>query len=245
MEIPSLFGIDSADILDAKLREHVNSITIPVGIEATISKQRVLEAYGAWRNDLKRSSEHSFQKQDTIPDHFKCAAHLTYWMRRCSPIISLRTSLQFSGEVRQEEMRGNRSLEPTSMYSMLGMIEMESEFVMDANSLGELQSLKDDVLLKSLPLQLSELVPITKKEILDHRRRLFAYSNEYIAFDYGFRLCKTYELLRTNRHDTGFSPNVDYVDTICYFLKFKNVSPHAIFLIFKSLLLDRFDAEAM
>lgn len=68
---------------------------------------------------------------------------------------------------------------------------------------------------------------------------LFKYGNEYLAFDVGYRLCRYYETERNDGplgdKDRLLTP--DYILTISHFLKTKNVSPHAMFLILKSLFL--------
>ncbi|HEY7245363.1 MAG TPA: hypothetical protein VH678_15950 [Xanthobacteraceae bacterium] len=71
------------------------------------------------------------------------------------------------------------------------------------------------------------------------RELLFGYCNEYLAFDLGFQFCRFYEVAKK-----GGSPRAeslilsdDYLKTTCHFLKYKNVSPHALFLIYKSLFL--------
>lgn len=69
------------------------------------------------------------------------------------------------------------------------------------------------------------------------RYLLFEHGMEYLAFDWAFQICRFYEKTRSD-----LSPkkgNVvlshDYVQTICHFMKRKNVSPHALSLILLSL----------
>ncbi len=68
---------------------------------------------------------------------------------------------------------------------------------------------------------------------------LFKYGMEYFAFDLPFNICRFHEIAQPGSSDWAEEIDLppDYVTTICHFLKTKNVSPHAIFLIFKSLLL--------
>lgn len=71
------------------------------------------------------------------------------------------------------------------------------------------------------------------------RDLLFGYCNEYVAFDLGFQLCRYYEMAKkggSQRASSIVLPE-DYLRTACHFLKYKNVSPHALFLIYKSLFL--------
>lgn len=69
------------------------------------------------------------------------------------------------------------------------------------------------------------------------RDLLFAYLNEYLAFDLGFQFCKIHDLGRPGSRAKELVLNEDYIRTMCHFLKYKNVSPHALFLIYKSLFL--------
>lgn len=69
------------------------------------------------------------------------------------------------------------------------------------------------------------------------RNLLFAYLNEYLAFDLGFQFCKIHDLNRAGSRAGTLVLNEDYIRTMCHFLKYKNVSPHALFLIYKSLFL--------
>lgn len=75
----------------------------------------------------------------------------------------------------------------------------------------------------------------------DLRDLLLKYGNEYLAFDLGFRLSKYFECGRLGinpKENQGVFPiTEDYIVTISHFLKAKNVSPHALFLIYKALFL--------
>lgn len=91
----------------------------------------------------------------------------------------------------------------------------------------------------------------------DVRDLIFRYGNEFAAFDVGYRLCRFFEAKRddvtamllmtgpTSEEQqkalsaiTQFVLEEDYVKTICHFLKEKNVSPHALYLIYRSLFMD-------
>ena len=71
------------------------------------------------------------------------------------------------------------------------------------------------------------------------RELLNLYGIEYLAFDFAFQICLFYERTKPDRSpradDLVLSEN--YIHSMCHFLKCKNVSPHAIFLIFKSIFL--------
>ena len=71
------------------------------------------------------------------------------------------------------------------------------------------------------------------------RELLRKYGGEYLSFDFGLQICQFYELERIDRATSGKEPAItmDYLNDICHMFKFKNVSPHAIHLIFKSLFL--------
>jgi hypothetical protein len=72
------------------------------------------------------------------------------------------------------------------------------------------------------------------------REFLARYGTEFIAFDMGFQICLYYELekldnaLRTPPRLSG-----DYLTDLCHMLKFKHVSPHSLYLVYKSILLPR------
>lgn len=71
------------------------------------------------------------------------------------------------------------------------------------------------------------------------RDLLFGYCNEYLAFDLGFQFCRYYEINKAGGSTRAncLILDEDYLRTTCHFLKYKNVSPHALFLIYKSLFL--------
>lgn len=85
--------------------------------------------------------------------------------------------------------------------------------------------------------------PMTKKEKA-LRNLAAAYANEYIAFEFCFQVCKYYETKKEIKPDSKLKPSPrastlylspEYYQTVCHFLKYKNVSPHALHLIYKSL----------
>ena len=57
---------------------------------------------------------------------------------------------------------------------------------------------------------------------------LFGYVNEFMAFNIGLAICEYY---------TGKKAiyKKDYIKMICHMMRYKNVSPHAIILIYKSI----------
>ncbi|SDO49114.1 hypothetical protein [Afipia sp. GAS231] len=82
----------------------------------------------------------------------------------------------------------------------------------------------------------SEMPMLPKERAL--RELLTGYVNEYLAFDFGYQICKYYE----TKNKSNPSPRApilalspDYYQMTSHFMKFKNVSPHAMHLIYKSL----------
>jgi hypothetical protein len=69
------------------------------------------------------------------------------------------------------------------------------------------------------------------------RDLLFGYCNEYLAFDLGYQFCRYYEIGKRggSARAEALVLDEDYIRTTCHFLKYKNVSPHALYLIYKSL----------
>lgn len=141
----------------------------------------MIEAHGAWVNDLTRVGSYEPQLKDGL-DHFKQCGHLAFWLRRLGPII-------------------------------------------DA----------DDT---TLNLGDAEGYPLSDDEKA-FRKLLLGYRNEYLAFDYAFQICLYYEIGQEggSARASNLHLSREYYQTICQFMKFKNVSPHAMHLILKSLFL--------
>lgn len=82
----------------------------------------------------------------------------------------------------------------------------------------------------------AEGYPLSNDEIA-FRKLLLGYANEYLAFDYGYQICKYYEVGK--KGGSAFAENLvlsrEFYQTTCQFLKYKNVSPHGVHLIFKSI----------
>jgi len=82
------------------------------------------------------------------------------------------------------------------------------------------------------------------------RDMLLQYGNEYAAFDIGFRICRYFEAKRIERSPDrsegaavpqdirNMNPSLSYLHDVAHFLKEKNVSPHALYLIYRSLFLE-------
>ena len=68
------------------------------------------------------------------------------------------------------------------------------------------------------------------------RNFLLDYHQVYLSFDMGFCLCDFFESYQEeNPSKEEKILSWEYLKTVCYFLKYKNVSPHALILIYKSL----------
>lgn len=48
------------------------------------NRAKAQDAYFQWMQDLERIAH--VEEKVSRPDHLKCAAHLIFWLRRCSPI---------------------------------------------------------------------------------------------------------------------------------------------------------------
>lgn len=140
---------------------------------------RVVEAHGAWKEDLTRVGDREPNLDDGL-DHFKQSGHLAFWLRRMSPLVEA--------------------------------VDL-TENVADAAG-----------------------YPLTDTEKA-FRDLLFGYANEYLAFDFGFQFCKFYEMNKPDgsQRAKAIRLPMDYYQSTCHFLKYKTVSPHAMYLIYKSL----------
>lgn len=70
----------------------------------------------------------------------------------------------------------------------------------------------------------------------ERRKLLRNYGAEFLAFDFGFKICQYYELEKLDS-PRPFAPSIsgEYLIDVCHMMKFKHVSPHSMFLVFKSL----------
>jgi hypothetical protein len=71
---------------------------------------------------------------------------------------------------------------------------------------------------------------------IERREILSKYGTEFLAFDFGFKICQYYELEKIVTPKTS-APKLskDYIIDVCHMMKFKHVSPHSMFLIYRSL----------
>ena len=169
------------DVFVQKFCEYAADVLQTCRLYPVASKPRVIEAHGAWKNDIDRVGAYEPKLQDGL-DHFKQCGHLAFWLRRLSPIVEAHDTTLNLGD--------------------------------------------------------AEGPPLSGYEIA-FRKLLLGYVNEYLAFDYAFQICKYYELGKQggSSRAAALSPDREYYQTMCQFLKYKNVSPHGLHLIFKSLFL--------
>lgn len=71
----------------------------------------------------------------------------------------------------------------------------------------------------------------------DFKDLLMLYASEYLAFDWAFKICLFHERTRPDKTERAdrIQLSREYIRTTCHFLKCKQVSPHSLFLIYKSL----------
>ena len=146
-----------------------------------LSKPRLIEAHGAWINDIDRVATHEKNLEDGL-DHLKHAGHLAFWVRRLSPLVEA-----------QDE---TKNLADAAGYDL-------------------------------------------STHEIDFRELLLGYANEYLAFDIGYQIARYYEIAKEGGSARAESLVIsrDYYRTMCHFLKYKNVSPHGLHLVYKSLFL--------
>ena len=61
------------------------------------------------------------------------------------------------------------------------------------------------------------------------------YGNAYLAFMLGYRACEFFQ--KNSKEVKKLPSNIDedYIETVCYLMKYKSISPHAMGMIFRSL----------
>lgn len=209
---PHPFEIGDENTLHQMYSRHCEKNLALISFAPVISRQRILDTYKAWKADLERAKNGSFRDDDVHPDHIKCAAHLAYWLRREAPIVDLNS---------MGSMYDNNEMLLTELDADEGYTEVPQE---------ELSTLTITIGGDS----------ITLEEYVKSRRLAMAYSNELLAFTFTFTLAKAYEeqkiLEKKGENITLNMPSSGYLEDLCYFFKFKSVSPHSIDLIYRALL---------
>ncbi|MDP2433039.1 MAG: hypothetical protein Q8O33_13555 [Pseudomonadota bacterium] len=204
------FKINTSNALEDMFLQHCREVAAVASLDVDLSKQRIIDVFEAWQEDIDRNQRRNFRNKDISPDHIKCGAFLTYWLRRESPIINFKEVLDrysFDFEVLQDMPLG------ASEYTPLSSDELNNKL-----SSG-----------------------LTLQQVLDIRERCFAYGNEWLAFSFGFSLAIAYERKKLAGREEAKAlrlPNLNYTADLCYMFKFKNMSPHAIYMIYRALLLN-------
>ena len=75
------------------------------------------------------------------------------------------------------------------------------------------------------------LAPVKKEE----RDFLLNYRHVYLAFWLGYKICLFYERETISEGQTLPVLNKSYTESVCYLMKYKSISPHAMWLIYRSL----------
>lgn len=209
-------------------------VRVNAGLIPQVSESRLKDVHTAWVRDIARVGAKSFGDESTCvecgaivdpaektPDHFKHAAHLAYWMRRAAPVIDFVEPRSYPApNARYEPPSGTAGGYPPLLERPHSWHEWR-------------QPNPEEAIVDAEPI-----TPAQKKL----RDLLFRYGTEVLAFDLGYSICVFYERGRLDprTQHPPFEIDEEYIETICCFLKEKNVSPHALFLIYKSLLYKRF-----
>ena len=61
------------------------------------------------------------------------------------------------------------------------------------------------------------------------------YGNVYLAFVCGYKICLYFEQGAAPAGTEMPEPDQNYIESICYLMKYKNVSPHSLGFIYRSL----------
>lgn len=223
----SPFGIYDGAVLFAEFEKFCKEFIDPFFLDVEISRQRVHDVFDMWEEDLARNRDRSFRgvKKGTIavhPDHIKAASYLTYWLRRVSPIVNFLTPCASHG-----------------MYSPDSQLEIE----IGISFIGTPEFRMEETLTDLRQKELSEIKTannMSLDKIIDMRSIIFSSGNEFLSFMFGFNLARAYEeqkIKEINNECVNISmPTLHYIRELCYIFRFKSISPHAVYLIFRALL---------
>jgi hypothetical protein len=92
-EIDGVFQ-DGLTVFRTLVAQTYNQIAERFGASFTFSYDRTEEAYEYWKRDVKRV----YDGEDAVPDHFKRAGFLAYWLRRRQVVSRLVAAEEFGGE---------------------------------------------------------------------------------------------------------------------------------------------------
>ena len=206
------FGITHSKVLHDQITQTYSAFFLKYGFSLKINDGILEDVIAEWYMDLDRLGKHSIGTQATTPDHIKSAAFLAHWLRRFRP-LELETSREYVGEiiVKFEKAKNNNTI----------------------------QEFMDNCLKKSF----KDLLPVGRKFLITH-------VNEYVAIDFCYELAYDIELKlreeeleerQKKRERNIFLREMewDLSREVCYALRTKSISPHAIYLLYLSLLRDR------
>ena len=77
-----------------------------------------------------------------------------------------------------------------------------------------------------------EAPSLRQEEVRDFIKK---YGNVYLAFSCGYKICLYYEQGVAPAGTEMPEPDQSYIESICYLMKYKNVSPHSLGFIYRSL----------
>lgn len=69
----------------------------------------------------------------------------------------------------------------------------------------------------------------------EFRQFIFDYGRVYHPFMLGYRICWFFERNKETESPILKSIDGDYINTVCYYMKYKSVSPHSLGLLYRSL----------
>ena len=219
------FGISDHGILTKLYCESALQSFSMFELKPNFSENRLTECFIAWKYDLEKSVDRFKPEKKSSPDHVKCAGYLMYWLRRNNPIWSVDDTFEkFATENEKVSLIGRYGFLPYSGMIPEGAVEITNPS--DINP--------DDPAFESFSIDHNGLNIF---QFRNHRNRLKSYANEYIAFDFCFRLAKSYEEQKLK--ELGFkkslrTPSEVFIDDFCYFLKYKSVSPHSLAFILRA-----------
>ena len=73
-----------------------------------------------------------------------------------------------------------------------------------------------------------DIVLSSKSRKQKAREFLLDYGHDYLAFCLGFKICSFFEKY-------GCDIDINYIESICYVIKNKSISPHAMMMVYRSL----------
>lgn len=179
MVVPPIPIFMEADAL-GKMRDEAGFASLVIGCFGDMCKEARLTPefslslmHDAWESfcwDTQRLDTN--MPKESKPDHFKICGFAAYWLRRHSPVITLK----------------------------------------------------------------EDRVKITRDEVvMEWRKLLDDYSRAFLAFYFGYRICYFIEANSEKGGGALPRPDMDYLKSLCYVMKYKSLSPHAMGMIYRSL----------